>query len=81
MFVLSDLYDFYGAERGHRIARKHISWYTKGLKNSAEFRSKMNRIDSDTQQIEYIEQYFNELKKFNKYITYEELENKHELVA
>jgi len=41
----------------------------------------MNQIDSDTQQIEYIEQYFNELKKFNKYITYEELENKHELVA
>jgi hypothetical protein len=41
----------------------------------------MNQIESDTQQIEYIEQYFNELRKFDKYITYEELEKKHELVA
>lgn len=78
---VNDLYDFYGVERGHRIARKHISWYTKGLKNSAEFRHKMNQIESDTEQIEYIEQYFNELRKFDKYITYEELEKKHELVA
>ena len=78
---VNDLYDFYGVERGHRIARKHISWYTKGLKNSAEFRHKMNQIESDTQQIEYIEQYFNELRKFDKYITYEDLEKKHELVA
>ena len=78
---VNDLYNFYGVERGHRIARKHISWYTKGLKNSAEFRHKMNQIESDTQQIEYIKQYFNELRKFDKYITYEELEKKHELVA
>ena len=76
-----DLYDFYGVERGHRIARKHISWYTKGLKNSAQFRFNMNQIDGNTQQIEFIEQYFNELRKLDEYITYEDSENELGLVA
>ena len=78
---VSELYDFYGAERGYRIARKHISWYTKGLKNSAQFRFNMNQIDGTTQQIEYIEQYFDELRKLDKYITYENCENELGLVA
>ncbi len=29
----------YGVEPGVKIARKHIGWYSKGLPNSAEFRS------------------------------------------
>ena len=32
---LDDLHSFYGRERGVRVARKHISWYTKGLAGSA----------------------------------------------
>ena len=78
---VNDLYNFYGAERGHRIARKHISWYTKGLKNSAQFRFNMNQIDGTTQQIEFIEQYFNELRELDEYITYEDSENELGLVA
>ena len=35
---LHDLYEFYGELTGMRMARKHISWYTKGLKDSANFR-------------------------------------------
>jgi tRNA-dihydrouridine synthase B len=35
---LEDLYLFYGTETGVRVARKHISWYTKGLVGSAAFR-------------------------------------------
>jgi hypothetical protein len=27
------------------VARKHIAWYTKGLKNSAVFRARMNTLD------------------------------------
>jgi tRNA-dihydrouridine synthase B len=34
---LHDCTRFYGLERGVRVARKHIGWYTKGLKNSAMF--------------------------------------------
>ena len=33
----------YGAERGVRIARKHIGWYSKGLPGSAEFRAQVMR--------------------------------------
>lgn len=34
----------YGVEAGLRIARKHVSWYTKGLHGSAEFRQRMNHM-------------------------------------
>ena len=33
----------YGAERGVRIARKHLGWYAKGLPKAAEFRAAVNR--------------------------------------
>ena len=33
----------YGTEAGSRIARKHVSWYSKGLDGSAAFRADMNR--------------------------------------
>ncbi len=35
----------YGVETGRKIARKHISWYSKGLPGSAEFRTRINQID------------------------------------
>ena len=38
---LNDLYGFYGIERGVRVARKHISWYTKGLAGSAAFKTSL----------------------------------------
>ncbi len=38
----------YDGVHGVRIARKHISWYTKGLPGSAEFRDQANRCpDAD----------------------------------
>ena len=78
---VKDLYDFYGVERGHRIARKHISWYTKGLKNSAQFRFNMNQIENDTHQIEFIKKYFNELRKVDNYIVYEDSEKEIGMIA
>ncbi|MDR2189338.1 MAG: tRNA dihydrouridine synthase DusB [Azonexus sp.] len=41
---LDDLYAFYGIETGVKVARKHISWYTKGLSGSAAFRKMMNTL-------------------------------------
>jgi tRNA-dihydrouridine synthase B len=41
-----ELLTHYGEERGLRIARKHIGWYSKGLPGSAEFRGLFNNIDS-----------------------------------
>ena len=41
--------------------RKHIAWYTKNLKNSSEFRSSMNQIETKQKLIEKIEEYFKAL--------------------
>jgi tRNA-dihydrouridine synthase B len=40
--------ELYGREAGVPIARKHLGWYTKGLRGSAEFRNEVNMVaDSD----------------------------------
>jgi tRNA-dihydrouridine synthase B len=33
----------HGTDRGLRIARKHVGWYSKGMPGAAEFRSRVNR--------------------------------------
>ena len=34
----------FGTNAGVRLARKHVSWYSRGLPGSAEFRATMNRL-------------------------------------
>ena len=58
---LHDLYAFYGYERGTRVARKHISWYTKGLKNSAVFRARMNTLETSALQLAAVAGFFGDL--------------------
>lgn len=41
--------------------RKHIAWYTKNLKNSSEFRSSINQIDTEEELIQRLEEYFETL--------------------
>ena len=41
--------------------RKHIAWYTKNLKNSSEFRSKINTIETNGELLEMLEAYFKTL--------------------
>lgn len=55
---LNDLYGFYGEYSGCRIARKHIAWYTKGLKSSNEFRQNMYQVESTIDQAKVVEAYF-----------------------
>lgn len=47
---LTAMHDFYGATAGHRIARKHIAWYTAHLPQSDIFRKQINQIDNAAQQ-------------------------------
>ena len=52
------------AEKGEiavKELRKHIAWYTKNLKNSSEFRSKMNTIETKEELLEMLEAYFKTL--------------------
>ncbi|MGQ2385555.1 tRNA dihydrouridine synthase DusB [Acinetobacter ursingii] len=58
---LDELYQFYGEYSGCRIARKHIAWYTKGLRSSNEFRQNMYKVETTHQQAQVVEAYFNQL--------------------
>lgn len=53
-----ELYSFYGEHTGLRVARKHISWYTKGLIGSAHFRHHMNRLESSAEQLMAVNDFF-----------------------
>jgi tRNA-dihydrouridine synthase B len=55
---LDNLYQFYGTELGVRIARKHISWYSKGLVGGAVFRHAINRVETVADQLGLIREFF-----------------------
>ncbi len=73
---LHDLYAFYGELTGMRVARKHISWYTKGLSGSAAFRHYMNSLESTELQLQAISDFFAELKNRYDRLVYDEPETK-----
>ena len=79
---LHDLYDFYGDLTGIRVARKHISWYTKGLTGSANFRHQMNQLQSIEEQLAAINEFFSQLQQQNSRLQYaEEAEDQVEALA
>jgi tRNA-dihydrouridine synthase B len=68
---MADLYDFYGEHTGLRVARKHISWYTKGLPGSAVFRHRMNQLESVAAQIQATTDFFEEQKSSSERLLFE----------
>jgi tRNA-dihydrouridine synthase B len=54
----TDMIAHYGEVGGVRMARKHVGWYTKGLTNSAEFRSRINRIADPREALEAIDAFY-----------------------
>ena len=69
---LQDLYAFYGEHTGVRVARKHISWYTKGLAGSAAFRHGMNQLQTCAEQLATIDEFFAELAERGRRLQYSE---------
>jgi tRNA-dihydrouridine synthase B len=67
---LHELYAFYGEHTGVRVARKHISWYTKGLAGSAAFRHGMNRLETCEEQVAAVDGYFHQLAECSRHLTY-----------
>ncbi len=59
---LQALYAFYGEYVGLRIARKHISWYSKGQNGSGAFRQAVNKIDTIDGQLELTSAFFEQLE-------------------
>ncbi|HET7597565.1 MAG TPA: tRNA dihydrouridine synthase DusB [Burkholderiales bacterium] len=67
---LEELYTFYGEFTGVRVARKHISWYTKGLAGSAAFRHAMNQFETAAEQRRAVDDFFGELAGRGRYLAY-----------
>ena len=58
---LQEHYDLYGSFIGVRSARKHISWYTKGLQGSIEFMRELNKIENTSDQMDQVNVYLDAL--------------------
>ncbi len=67
---LEDLYLFYGIETGVGIARKHISWYTRGLVGSAAFRHRMNQLPTIELQRQAVNDFFSALAEYQEHLSY-----------
>jgi tRNA-dihydrouridine synthase B len=55
---LANLYAFYGEHTGVRVARKHISWYSKGLVGGAMFRHRVNQVETVEDQLAMVREFF-----------------------
>jgi tRNA-dihydrouridine synthase B len=55
---LQDMHRFYGEPMGVRVARKHLTWYCQHLVNADDFRYRVVRVESASEQIELTREYF-----------------------
>jgi tRNA-dihydrouridine synthase B len=53
--------EHFGENAGVRLARKHLAWYSRGLRGSAEFRSTINRLDNSAAVLEQIDRFYDPL--------------------
>jgi len=53
--------ELYSDKIGVGVARKHIGWYTKGLKDSAEFRNTVNKLNDPKQVLGELERFYTPL--------------------
>ena len=58
------LHQFYGEQQGVRIARKHISWYSRKQKHTNAVNHTINRIGSAREQISALNNLFFEAQRF-----------------
>ena len=58
---LETLYAFYGEFTGVRVARKHISWYSKGQSHGGAFRDAVCRVDTIDEQLKMTHDFFERL--------------------
>ena len=63
---LKNLYEFYGERTGVRVARKHISWYSKGQRHGAAFRQLVNRVESTEEQLRMTYDFFEQIIQFEE---------------
>lgn len=62
---IEELHRFYGAEKGYRIARKHVAWYLQGIQPNSVFRQTFNALTSPKEQLIALEDFFNLIRNGN----------------
>jgi tRNA-dihydrouridine synthase B len=67
---LEDHYAFYGEFTGVRTARKHIGWYTRGLRGAQGFRQRMNTLDTTAAQLAAVNEFFDAQKAVSERLVY-----------
>ncbi len=50
--------DLYGSERGVRMMRKHMAWYTKGFKNGGNYRKQLNVMTKPQEVLDLTEEFY-----------------------
>jgi tRNA-dihydrouridine synthase B len=53
-----DMLLHYGRGTGVGIARKHLGWYTRGLRDSAQFRNRVNQMDDPAEVVDALRTFF-----------------------
>jgi len=56
-----EMLQLYGTDNGARVARKHIGWYSSGLRDGAQFRHSVNRMTNPDEVKETIRTYYDSL--------------------
>jgi tRNA-dihydrouridine synthase B len=63
-------YAFYGEFLGVRTARKHIGWYVRELEGGETFRRQMNLLESTSEQLAAVNQFFETQQRFGERLQY-----------
>jgi len=53
--------EHFGEDAGVRLARKHLAWYSRGLRGSAEFRATINRLPASAAVLAQIDRFYDPL--------------------
>lgn len=54
---IAALHQFYGAEKGYRIARKHVAWYLDRLSPVSDFKRSFNALTNPSDQLMALEEF------------------------
>jgi tRNA-dihydrouridine synthase B len=73
-------YAFYGEYLGVRTARKHIGWYVRDLTGGEPFRQRMNLLESCTEQLDAVRQFFDFQASMGERLQYDQCDQ-HGIVA
>ena len=67
---MRELHEFYGAEAGVRVARKHIGWYVRELPGGEALRQRVNALQGASEQAVEVSIYFARLAEGGERLRY-----------